>query len=88
MGKRDEVLNLIRNPRLCSCQKEKISTDGCMSGDHVYFARNNRRKLLVRERLRDTGLQSPRCHSLHVRSRSTQAIYIRFSFGNRNQTTD
>ena len=45
-GKNVDVLNLTRNSRLCSrhFKKERISTDGYMSGDPVYFAWNNQRK--------------------------------------------
>ena len=49
MRKNVSVLNLTRNYRPCSCHfdKKKISTDGYMRGDPVYFVWNNWKKPLV-----------------------------------------
>ena len=52
-GKNVDVLNFIRNSWVCShhFDEEKISPDGCMNRDPVYFASNNQKKPLVRGRL-------------------------------------
>lgn len=45
-GKNVDVLNLMRNPKLCSqhLHKEKIGIDGYASGDPLCFAWNSQRR--------------------------------------------